>query len=58
MVYEYIVNNPVKFIDHFSVKKDTSVWNGEYFKNSNGHFPQRMKVLHESSLFQVVNDSV
>ena len=30
----------------------------EYFKNSNGHFPQRMKVLHESSLFQVVNDSV
>ena len=51
MVYEYIVNNPVKFIDHFSVKKDTSVWNGEYFKNSNGHFPQRDKTMSFREVF-------
>ena len=53
MVYEYIVNNPVKFIDHFSVKKDTSVWNGEYYKNSNGHghFPQRDKTMSFREVF-------
>jgi len=51
IVYEYIVNYPVKFIDHFSVKKDTSVWNGEYFKNSNGHFPQRDKTMSFREVF-------
>tara|TARA_Y100000816_G_scaffold112794_1_gene78919 strand:- start:175 stop:924 length:750 start_codon:yes stop_codon:yes gene_type:complete len=58
MVYEYIVNNPVKFIDHFSVKKDTSVWNGEYYEKVSGkkkrqisNYPQREQMMSLREVF-------
>ena len=57
IVYEYIVNYPVKFIDHFSVKKDTSVWNGEYYKNSGkkrpqiSNYPQREQMMSLREVF-------
>ena len=58
MVYEYIVNNPVKFIDHFSVKKDTSVWNGEYYEKVSGekrrqryNYPQREQMMTLPEVF-------
>ena len=47
---KYQVNQPVKFIDHFSFFGDSSAWNGEYQKTKNGCFPSFLGNFRETSL--------
>ena len=47
---KYQVNQPVKFIDHFSFFGDSSSWNGEYKKTKNGYFPSFLGNFRETSL--------
>ena len=40
---KYIVNKPVKFVDHFVFHEDNTPWNGYYLKTKDGHFPALLK---------------
>ena len=54
---KYQVNQPVKFIDHFSFFGDSSSWNGEYKKTKNGCFPSFLGNFRETSLKNYKNIS-
>jgi hypothetical protein len=57
--FEYLVNRPVKFISHFSIKKDNSQWNGGYLNVDPGPppvIPDRKKTLKLNEVFKSTTD--
>ncbi len=44
---KYIVNKPVKFVDHFVFYEDNTLWNGDYIKTKDGHFPALLGEFRE-----------
>tara|TARA_Y100000385_G_C13044106_1_gene616651 strand:- start:418 stop:1089 length:672 start_codon:yes stop_codon:yes gene_type:complete len=49
--YEYIVNKPIRFINHFIIKKDRTTWNGKYIRFQKVTLPDRKQVLKLKDIF-------
>ena len=54
--YKYVVNKPVKFVDHFSIQNDSSIWNGEYVKINNVMIPDRTQTIKLKEVFNNISD--
>jgi len=54
--YKYVVNKPVKFVDHFTIQNDSSIWNGEYVKINNVMVPDRPQTIKLKEVFNNISD--